>query len=195
MFTRKIVVIVLAVVVVGFATWGLVAALTPTYITTEITRKEWERTINIQQHRLVEDSDWSLPWDHESYYTTREIHHYDSKKVLEGYDEDGDPVYRTERKAVYKTMYHYTQWRWVYARSVITTGRQDGDACEWPYWGEVVLRYDEREGEPDERYAVFVTNKGKDLSCTLDYETWDRLRLGGQYSFKLYVGRILKFME
>lgn len=62
--------------------------------------KSWERNVQVEQYRLVEDDGWSLPSDAiELLRTAREIHHYDqvldhyetvteqkSRQVQDGYD-------------------------------------------------------------------------------------------------------------
>lgn len=62
--------------------------------------KSWERSVEIQENRLVEESDWTMPSDAvELIRSAREIHHYDqvldhyepvtvqrSEQVLDGYD-------------------------------------------------------------------------------------------------------------
>jgi hypothetical protein len=173
-------ILIVAAVVVGviLLSWGLIAVFTPTEITAEIIRKEWERSIGIEQYRLEEDRGWSLPSEYESYYTRKEIHHYDN---------DGNPVK--------KTRYYYTQWRWVRYRSVVTTGQQNGDLDDRPYWGEVVLKDDEREGARYEKYIVLIEHEGKALNCSVGYDAWIWLKPGSRCVFKLYVGSVLEFVE
>jgi len=230
-FLKKSVLIgCLAVVVVGLLVWGLVALLTPTELYTEIVDKEWTRIIDIEENTLVHDSGWSLPINHESYYTTWEIHHWD--QVLDHYETvtryrtefhteyqtetrtrdlgngffetetvqvphtvseqvpytEQEPVYRNE--PVYQTKYYYTQWRYLYARSVVTAGHSDE-----PYWGEVILGELERGGRAQEKYIIFVEYKDKRLSCDLAYDVWNQLEVGSQHSFEVYAGNILKFIE
>ena len=91
-----------------------------------VMEKRWERAINIEEYKLVEDSSWSLPSDYVALLrTAEEIHHYNtvldhyetitetkSREVLDGYEtyytyedlgngyaeevEHQRPVYRTE---------------------------------------------------------------------------------------------------
>ena len=93
-----------------------------------VTDRFWERSVEVEEYRLVEESDWILPADAvELLRTEREIHHYDSvldhyetvtetrsREVLDGYDtyttynDMGNGYFETEEHSVprYRTEYY-----------------------------------------------------------------------------------------
>ncbi len=88
------VVLILAVLFAGF--W----LLSPKNRSVTVTDMSWERSVEVQENRLVEESGWAMPADAvELIRSAREIHHYDqildhyetvsverSRQVLDGYD-------------------------------------------------------------------------------------------------------------
>ena len=93
---KRIGIICLILALVGLLVWVFV----PKNVVFTVTDTAWERTVEVQQYRLVEDSGWSLPSEAvELLRTAREIHHYDqildhyetvteqkSRQVQDGYD-------------------------------------------------------------------------------------------------------------
>ena len=49
-----------------------------------VVEKTWSRTINLEELRTVEESDWSVPSGGRTLYTQQEIHHHDN--VLDHYE-------------------------------------------------------------------------------------------------------------
>lgn len=98
-----------------------------------------------------------------------------SRPVYETYYETEtyqEPIYRDE--PIYKDKYYYEIDRWVYERSVDTSGNDKN-----VYWGEVDLGYKEREGSRIERYYIKgLEKKGKEMEVTIEYDVWKELTSG-----------------
>lgn len=141
------------------------------------------------------------------------VDHYETKtrtyseEVLDGYDisyeytDNGDgtfsqhevqtPRYRTEYREeqyeepvyvdvpVYQTKYYYEIDKWIYKRSVTTKGNDKN-----PYWGEVLLEHNEREGKHNEQYSVSGKVKDKVKTYNCSKELWNQLNLGNSYKIK-----------
>lgn len=94
-----------------------------------------------------------------------------------------DPVYRSE--PVYRTKYYYEIDKWLYERSVKTSGTNNS-----PYWGEPNLASDERTSTKSEKYMV----KGIDIkteetiSFSLSLEDWSSLNVGQNLRVKITLG-------
>ena len=117
-----------------------------------VSEMRWERTISIELYKWVEDESFTYPPS-----GARDI---TSKKVLRGYDDDGNPVYRKK--------YYYEIEKWVHERTVFTSGTNNE-----PYWGETNLKEKERETKRYEQYFVKGRNQeDKDIEFTLPYEEW-----------------------
>lgn len=105
----------------------------------------------------------------------------DQRPVYETYYETEDyteAVYRDE--PIYKTKYYYEIERWVYERSVKTSG-----ADKNPYWGELNLNSDERESSRTEYYYIaYINEKGKKKELSLKYEQWKELEVGDTVKIK-----------
>lgn len=135
-----------------------------------------------------------------------------SKEVLDGYEEvvtgymdlgngyaeeitSKVSIYRTEYyeeeyKApvyvsvpVYETKYYYEIDKWVYARSIETSGTTDV-----PYWGEVTLANDERTGSQTEDYYVTGLIKEKEKTFTFSFEDWSSISIGDEIHFNATLG-------
>lgn len=92
--------VVIASIAVLLAILSLFAIFIPKTKTITVTEKHWQYDIEIEENKLVEESDWSVPTDAvEVLRQQREIHHYDhvldhyetvqvqkSRQVLDGYD-------------------------------------------------------------------------------------------------------------
>lgn len=97
-----------------------------------------------------------------------------SRPIYETYYEQEtyeEAIYRDE--PVYQTKYYYDIDRWTYNRSVKTSGNDKN-----VYWGEVSLRFGEREGSRTEAYfANVVDKKGKESKFLFDFDTWNNLNV------------------
>ena len=78
---------------------GLVYLFIPKQHELTVTDIRWERHIDIQEYRTVNESDWSLPAGGRLQYTNREIHHY----------EDVFDHYETKTRQVPKERYVRTE--------------------------------------------------------------------------------------
>ena len=97
-------------------------------------------------------------------------------------DTEERPVYRQE--PVYKTKYYYEIDKWLYERSVKTSGKDKN-----PYWGEVILASDERISSKRDNYSILGFNKKqKEKSITLSYEDWNSLNVGETVTLKVSFG-------
>lgn len=135
-----------------------------------------------------------------------------SESVLDGYDEscsysdNGDgsftetcvdiPRYRTEYRTeeyqeavyrdvpVYQTKYYYDIDKWVYKRSVISSGTTNE-----PHWDEYVLADNERAGEKIKEYWVegYIKKPNKTKKYEVDEKAWRGVRIGETYSVKISV--------
>ncbi len=139
-----------------------------------------------------------------------------SREVLDGYDVTYDYVnngdgtydqverstpryrtetyYETERQPVFKDVpvfkkkYYYEIERWVPTRSVDSKGESDE-----PYWNEVTLGSNEREGEHTETYSLtFKTKKDKTYVLSLSQDAWNRINEGDTVKITVQNGKITK---
>lgn len=115
------------------------------------------------------------------YYETVEVekyedvivgYEYEYEDLGNGYFEEveGDPIYErqyyTEQEEVpvykevevYQTKYYYYIDRWVFKRSVDTNGTDKN-----PYFGEVILGHNEREGSKTKNYSIIATNEAGEV--------------------------------
>ncbi len=91
-----------------------------------------------------------------------------------------EPVYRDE--PVYDTKYYYEIDRWKKSRSVDTSGYDKN-----PYWGEVILRYKERQSTKRESYYISGQVDGKTQRYQLNLPDWQKYNVGD--TLKLTVKR------
>ncbi len=105
-----------------------------------------------------------------------------NEPVYETYYEDEkyqEPVYRNE--PIYRTKYYYEIYRWLFERNVKTSAND-----REPYWGELNLLDDEREGNKTQTYNIIGTDKkGKERTFCVDYECWKSLEKGATYKFEV----------
>ena len=108
-----------------------------------------------------------------------------SRPVYETYYETEtyqEPVYRSE--PVYRTKYYYDIERWVYCRTVSTSGKDQS-----PYWGEVRLAQKERESSRSEQYWITgLDEKEKEIKVTLSYSDWNSIRVDQKVRMKVSLG-------
>lgn len=139
-----------------------------------------------------------------------------SRQVFDGYDTDIDrinngdgtfsertrqtPRYRTEYYTetkqvpvykdvpVYRTKYYYEIERWVYGRSVTTTG-----SANEPYWGEVILAEKEREGARTEKYLLIIQGEKKEYKPKVEYSLWSNKNIGDTVEITTRAGKIVSY--
>ena len=87
-------------------------------------------------------------------------------------EEEEEPVYRSV--PVYDTKYYYEIDRYVYSRSVNSSGTGE------PYWGDTDLKSGEREGARSEHYYISFEADGNTETIEVPYSGWDSLTVGGE---------------
>lgn len=93
-----------------------------------------------------------------------------------------EPIYRDE--PIYSTRYYYEIDKWLYERTVTTSGNDKS-----PYWGEPNLSSDERISSENEIYSfVGIDKKGKERNINLSYEDWFSLNVGQTVKVKVSLG-------
>ena len=183
----------------------LVAALWKRPASVQVARHSWERTIEIEEYRSVEDRDWcdSMPSGAHDVARSREVRSH--KKVEDGEDctvrrkdqgdgtfkeiEECSPRYREE--PVYDEKCRYTVERWTPDRTRSASGTS---LSETPSWPDADLARTgtcvgcEREGSRGETYTVhFAADGGKDLSCKLSQASWSSFAVGSRWTGRVGV--------
>lgn len=93
-----------------------------------------------------------------------------------------DPVYRDE--PVYQTKYYYDIDKWLYYRSVVTSGKD-----KEPYWGDTNLARDERVSSQDESFSIVgINDKEEKFSVSLSYDDWNMLKVGKLVKLEISFG-------
>lgn len=159
------------------------------------------------QYTREEVRDHDTVLDHyETVTKTRRVvvgYHYEYKDNGDGtfdevkVDDYGNEEY-TEQEPVYKevpiydTKYYYEIERWIYKRSVNTSGIDHN-----PVWGEVQLSDNEREGSKNTVYKVLgYYKKGKPKTIKVNDEIWNKMASKREYVVKTNsTGAILEIIE
>lgn len=63
---------------------GVIAIAVPSKVPATVTDKSWERTVQVEEYRTVEEEGWSIPDGGRERRHWREVHHYD--RVLDHYE-------------------------------------------------------------------------------------------------------------
>lgn len=127
---------------------------------------EYSTTLRDMGNGYFEEETVSTPV-YETYYETEEYQ---------------EAVYRDE--PVYAMKYYYDIDRYVYERSVNTSGND-----KEPYWGEVKLNYDERVSKRNEEYKISGISDEKEkrtLEISVNFEKWNVLEKGQTVKVKIY---------
>jgi hypothetical protein len=145
---------------------------------------EWERTLEVEAHRMVEETAWAdeLPAGARVLSRSREVRRTDSVQVGtervkvgvrdlgNGFFEDVHeerPVH--EQRPVYAERVRYEAPRWVTARTLRATG-----ADRAPHWPQANMGPREREGRRSERLVV-VLRGDREYRLELPAEAWSAL--------------------
>lgn len=139
---------------------------------------QWERSIAIEAYSPVTKSDWwdEIPSDAEVLSCT-EKHRYTSDDPVanateicgEEYVEDtGTGVGEVVQDCVYEVYDDYCDYT-VMEWAVVETVTETGDDLD-PFWPDVTLYSDEREGERSEEYTIFFSDKNEDYEYTTSDE-------------------------
>ena len=133
--------------------------------------------VEVQRSRQVVDH-------YETYYTYsdngngtfEEISHERPVYTTEYYTETvSQPVYRSVPR--YQTKYYYNIWRWTQVRTENASGEDHS-----PFWPELNLAEDEREGSPRAELYVFTVKNEKDVIATysLAESDWMNIKVGSR---------------
>lgn len=104
-----------------------------------------------------------------------------------------ETYYETVEKPVYKdvpiyaTKYYYEIERWQETRNVTTEGKDDA-----PYWGELNLTGQEREGNKTENYNLTFTTKKKEYTESVPLKMWQSLQIGDNAEITVQAGIVRK---
>ena len=131
-------------------------------------------TVQVEKTREVQDGyDTEIEYIDNGDGTFTENEVKTPKYVTETYYEtEEQPVYKDV--PVYKTKHYYEIDKWVVARTISTSGKDDA-----PVWGEVTLADGEREGNHKEKYTVTYTGKkGKTYTADVSEAMWNELKIG-----------------
>ncbi len=113
---------------------------------------------------------------------------YETRYYTETYEE---PIYVTV--PVYGTKYYYEIDRWVFEREENSAG----SAGESPYWPELNLEDNEREGDRTEQYTLTAVD-GKDkvytYTCSGQAE-WEKFHVGDTFNATLSGNRIVQIQQ
>ncbi len=160
----EIILIAVAVIAAIFIFWPR------TYIVT-VDSVTWMSTVEIEKLKTCDESGWYVPAGGRLRYSRREVREY---------DDDDEPVYDTR--------YYYEIDRWCHERDVIEQGPD-----KKPFYGIVVFGENEREARRFMTYTITCnTDKGKDLTLTVDEKDWRELRSGDHVRIKTQLGHVKK---
>lgn len=119
--------------------------------------------------------------------TSYQVPQYTTVTKTETYEE---PVYRQD--PVYATKYYYDIDKWIYKRTVTTQGND-----RQPYWGDLNLRSNEREGGRSEHYYIIAYIADDENMVEQRYEVdkvrWQETNIGNELRVKISLGQIVEF--
>ena len=160
----ELIIIFIAIIVAVFICWPRTYVVTVNTVT-------WESTVEISKLKTFDESGWSIPAGARLSYSRLEVREY---------DDDDEPVYDTR--------YYYEIDRWFHERDVIEQGTD-----KKTYYGIVVFGENEREERRFMTYTITcITEKGKDLTLTVDEKDWRELRSGDHVKVKTQLGHVKK---
>lgn len=158
----EIILMIIAVILLIVGLWPR------TYIVT-VESVTWMSTVEISKLKTCDESGWSIPAGGRLSYSRREVREY---------DDDDQPVYDTR--------YYYEIDRWCHERDVIEQGTD-----KKTYYGIVVFGENEREERRFMTYTITcITEKGKDLTLSVDEKDWRELRAGDHVKVKTQLGHV-----
>ncbi|HEU4556495.1 MAG TPA: hypothetical protein VFS20_01555, partial [Longimicrobium sp.] len=153
------------------------------HVDAQVTAKEWERSVQVEAYRTVQEEDWSLPQGARqvrSYRAIRDyrrvLDHYETRYHTETYQE---PIYR--REPIWDTKYVYRIKRWV----PDTLLREHGDTTA-PVWPRTEPDDTTRDGEKKQRYVMtFRDGEGDSYTTEVPLEQFTGHRVGERVPLKV----------
>lgn len=101
---------------------------------------------------------------------------YETVWETEEYEE---PVYVSV--PVYDTKYYYEIDKWLYERSIVTSGND-----KFPYWGKIQLNDDERKADMKESYSFSGSDEGnQNMNISVSYSDWQTINIGETLKVKI----------
>ncbi|PJF21310.1 MAG: hypothetical protein CUN56_11735 [Phototrophicales bacterium] len=167
-----------------------------------VTGFEWERTIEIQQLRAVNENTRCENMPAGAYSVDRRREQVDTRRVQVGEDcrvrqvDQGDGTFREERvcnpvyenEPVYGDVCYYTINRWLDDRTLREEGTKD-DTVVWP---QVNLACTgerlgcEREGQRDESYVLILAGDGDSTyECEIDFDLWQSTNIEAVFTIQV----------
>ena len=99
-----------------------------------------------------------------------------------------EPVYRSD--PVFETKYYYDIDRWIVDRT-----EKSSAADSEPYWPELTLAENEREGQRYEVYNVVVKSEDKSYTVYLPFDWWSELKAGDKVEITVSGGKVKKLND
>ena len=134
-----------------------------------------------------EETRWVTEYTTETYTEEEWVQDYKTEYYYEQ-----EPVYRDE--PVYETKYYYDIDRWVYERSVVTSGYD-----KEPYYGELNLHSKEREKTRYTNYYVtgniLDKKEVKEKTYNISKEYWEQMESDKIINIKVSLGNIVEWNE
>ncbi len=152
------------------------------YTTTQVLDHYETRTRQVPQQEIVGYRDVTVGYQDlgNGYFDeiVRSEPIYKTTYTTEEYEE---PIYKTVQ--IYKTKYYYDVDKWLYERTVRTSGNNHE-----PYWGKTNLKSDERIGSKNQTYNVSIETSKNTQTYTMSYDDWGSLKLYDVVKFKVFLG-------
>ena len=146
-----------------------------------------------------------VDYEVEEYYEPKEvIDHYDTEYYDNGdgtFDEEEVPVYKTvyelkERQVpvyedipIYAIKYYYEIDRWVYSRTVRSSGKTDE-----PYWSEYTLGFREDVASSAESYTIYLETEKQRYSSNVSYQEWKDYEIGTNVHITVVAGIVTEIV-
>jgi hypothetical protein len=148
----------------------------PRELNVVIERLVWERTINVEKYKTVQENAWYLPSGGRLLYAQEELHHMNTATLFLG----GKMGFAAT--PAYRTRYYYEIERWAFERAITTGGVNDT-----PFWGTEELDADEQWSVADEFYRMVVTriDNGESFAVLVEYSVWSSYGVGQEVSMKI----------
>lgn len=138
------------------------------------------KTREIKRERIVGYDTYYTYTDLGNGYAEEEEHEIPKYETYYETEEYKEPVY--VQVPVYKTKYYYDIDKWVYERSIKTSGSDKS-----PYWGEFTLKSKEKEASRSENFKVegILKEKRETDTYTISYEDWKKINVGDNIILKV----------